>query len=206
MMNPPKNQTPWDARIARWMLYPVSKNRFLHPNLFTTFRLLTGSYGATLFMLEAHMSASLLFVLSNFLDHFDGELARMTNRSSRFGHFFDLFSDFVVTTGTFFCIGLGFYLQTEQNTYIFMGAITGISIMAIFHMRHLIEESEGKAGTAQPNAFGFEAEDILYLLPLVVAFECLEKFMMLASVGAPIATFVVLKQLVNVRKKRGTAS
>ena len=41
MIEPLKKQTPWDARIARWMLYPVSKNRFLHPNLFTAFRLVT---------------------------------------------------------------------------------------------------------------------------------------------------------------------
>ena len=203
MIDPLKNQKPWDARIARWMLYPISKNRFLNPNIFTTFRLVTGVYGAVLFMVGDHMTASLLFVLSNFLDHFDGELARMTNRSSRFGHFFDLFADFVVTTGTFFCIGLGFYLQTEREIYAFMGAIAGISIMAIFHMRHLIEESEGKAGTAQPNVFGFEAEDILYLLPLVVAFDFLEVFITVASVGAPIAMLFVLKQLVNLKKREG---
>lgn len=184
------------------MLNFVPERPFFHPNLFTTLRLLTGSYGALLFVFEYHMAAALLFVLSNFLDHFDGELARMTNRGSKFGHYFDLCSDFFVTTSTFFCIGLSFYIQTEKLIFVLMGIVSGTSIMAIFHIRHLIEEAEGKAGTAQPNAFGFEAEDVLYLLPLLVVFNLLEIFIALASVGAPIAMILVLKQLTGFRKQK----
>ena len=167
-------------RLTQWALNPISRIRFFHPNLFTLARLATGVYGAILFAKGLPMIAALLFVLSNFLDHFDGELARMTNQSSKFGHYFDLFSDFVVTSGTFLCIGLGFYCQREESLFILMGITSGISIMAIFQMRHLIESVLGKEGTTQPSAFGFEAEDILYVLPLVVAFDLLEVFLMLA--------------------------
>ena len=189
-------EKPWDATIAAWMLRPIARFPLLHPNHFTGARLITGIYGSLLFATGSNnLTAALFFVLSNFLDHFDGELARMTNRSSKFGHYFDLISDFIVTSGAFFCIGFGFYTKNENPLFILMGVFSGLSIMATFHMRHLIESKEGKKGTIQPSAFGFEAEDVLYFLPAIVFFDSLELFLLLASIGAPIAMLLVLTQL-----------
>lgn len=41
--------------------------------------------------------AALLLIASNFLDHTDGELARISGKSSRIGHVYDLASDAAVT-------------------------------------------------------------------------------------------------------------
>ena len=51
--------------------------------------------------------AALLLILSNFLDHSDGELARMSGKTSRIGHLYDLASDAAVTILLFVAIGIG---------------------------------------------------------------------------------------------------
>ena len=51
--------------------------------------------------------AALLFVLSNFADHTDGELARLSGKTSRLGHTYDLASDAAVMILLFVAIGIG---------------------------------------------------------------------------------------------------
>ncbi len=199
----PDKKKPWDAKLAKRLVSPLRDLPLIHPNLFTSARLTLGLLGAWLFSSGTdNTTAALCFAFSNFLDHFDGELARMTDRTTKFGHYYDLISDFLVTVGTFFCIGVGIANQGENSWGIIMGSIAGVSIMIIFQLRGLIEKSEGKAGTAQPNFFGFEAEDVLYLLPLVAIFDLLESFLILATFGAPLAAILVSVQFVNVFKDR----
>ena len=199
----PDRRKPWDAKLAERLVSPLCDLPLVHPNLFTSGRLAVGLLGAWLFSLgTANTTAALCFAFSNFLDHFDGELARMTNRTTKFGHYYDLISDFLVTAGTFFCIGVGIAAQDENSWTIIMGAITGVSIMIIFQLRNLIEESEGKDFTTQPSFFGFEAEDVLYLLPLVTIFDLLEIFLILATLGAPVAAILVAIQFINVFRGR----
>ena len=82
---------PWDARAAALLVRPFVDTR-LHPNALTTLRLLVGLAGAWLFATGSQFNlAALCIVLSNFLDHTDGELARMSGKMSVFGHRYDLF-------------------------------------------------------------------------------------------------------------------
>ena len=46
-------------------------------------------------------------MLSNFVDHTDGELARISGKSSRIGHFYDLACDALVTVMLFVGMGVG---------------------------------------------------------------------------------------------------
>ena len=64
----------------------------------------------------------------------------------------------------------------------------------IFHLRYLIEDRVGKVGTQQPGLGGFEAEDVLYLLPIVTMCEGLQLFLHAAMIGAPIGAMIVYRQ------------
>ena len=87
---------PWDVQLARWLIRPLVDS-WVHPNLLTTVRLGVGVGGAALFATgSAFNLGAVLIVLSNFLDHTDGELARLSGKTSRFGHVYDLFSDALV--------------------------------------------------------------------------------------------------------------
>src|SRR6202050_2804104 len=86
---------PWDARLARRLVAPL-KDSWVTPNHLTTVRLGVGLAAAAAFLPGTYgwsNIAALLLILSNFLDHTDGELARISGRSSRIGHLYDLASD-----------------------------------------------------------------------------------------------------------------
>src|SRR3984893_17283490 len=92
-------QRPWDARLARRLVTPL-KDTWVTPNHLTTVRLAFGLAAAAAFLPGTYgwsNLGALLLVLSNFLDHTDGELARISGKSSRIGHIYDLASDAVVT-------------------------------------------------------------------------------------------------------------
>jgi hypothetical protein len=56
-------------------------------------------------------AGAFLIMLSNFVDHTDGELARISGKSSKIGHFDDLASDAVITVLLFVCMGAGLAAQ-----------------------------------------------------------------------------------------------
>ena len=187
---PSNSQKPWDAKLAAWLISPLI-NSPVHPNVLTTVRLLVGLAGSVMFALGEHFNgAALLIVTSNFLDHTDGELARYSGKMSVFGHRYDLASDALVTIGMFFGIGIGLS-PTLGDVSVWLGLVAGVAVAGIFHFRNQLENVQGKSATKQPMFLGFEAEDILYLMPLVTLSEQLPLFLKAASIGAPIALVVV---------------
>ena len=186
---------PWDARIAATIVSPFSNSRYVQPNHFTLARLIVGLIGAACFAAgRCPNTAALLIVLSNFLDHTDGELARMTGKTSRFGHYFDLGSDAAVTISMFVGIGIGLEQQGTNIWPSVLGGVAGIAVATIFHLRNLIERQHGKSATRQAQVGGFEIEDMLYLLPLVTWFNLLDHFLYAAAIGAPCACAIVACQ------------
>lgn len=192
---------PWDARAAAWLIRPFIGSAVVQPNHFTTLRLLVGLGGAACFAFDQRPNvAALLIVLSNFLDHTDGELARLGNKSSRFGHYYDLVSDALVTVGMFVGIGIGLAAGPLGPLALGMGAAAGIAVALIFHLRNRIEGVHGKSATRQPRWAGFEAEDVLYLMPLVTLSDTLAWFLVAAAVGAPIAAAMVGAQYLRLMR------
>lgn len=183
---------PWDARAAAWLIRPWISSPRVMPNHFTALRLLVGLAGAALFATgDAPNLAALLIVLSNFLDHTDGELARLGNKGSRFGHYFDLASDALVTVAMFTGIGIGLSHGPLGHVASALGIVAGLAVAVIFHLRNRMENHHGKSATQQAQFAGFEAEDVLYLLPLVTLANGLEGFLYAAAVGAPLAAVFV---------------
>ena len=80
------------------MMRPLVRRR-VNPNHVTTARLAVGMLAMAGFATGGYLwtnIGALLFVLSSLLDHADGELARMTGQTSRFGHVYDLASDALI--------------------------------------------------------------------------------------------------------------
>jgi archaetidylinositol phosphate synthase len=198
MLNPqeltfaqPESARPWDARLARFLVMPL-RHSWVHPNHLTTVRLLVGLSAALLFAQGTYAwtnFAGLMLVLSNFLDHTDGELARLSGKTSHFGHVYDLASDAVVTILVFMAIGVG--VATGSHTdlpvpALLLGAVAGTAISIIFFMRMRIEASHGKTATKQANFGGFETEDVLYLMPLATLSNVMMPLLVTAAICAPL--------------------
>jgi phosphatidylglycerophosphate synthase len=182
---------PWDARLARRLVAPLC-NSWVTPNHLTTLRLGVGLAAAAAFTPGSFgwsNVAALLLVLSNFLDHADGELARMSGKSSRFGHVYDLASDAAVTILLFIAIGVGVAKKPEIAAGIApaaLGLLAGTAIALIFYLRMRIETLLGKSGTQQASLGGFETEDVLYLLPLATLCNALAPLLLVASICSPL--------------------
>lgn len=204
----PRVQRPWDARLARGLVAPLAASP-VTPNHLTTVRLAVGLAGAAAFTQGTYgwsNIAALLVVLSNFLDHADGELARLSGKTSRAGHVYDLASDAAVTILLFVAMGIGIGTSSDNLLAVpppVLGAIAGAAIALIFYLRMRIEEMGGKAASRQASLGGFETEDILYLLPLVTLCNGVAPFLIAASMGAPLfAVWVVVDYRRAVRRSK----
>jgi phosphatidylglycerophosphate synthase len=193
----PIAQRPWDARLARRLVTPLINSR-VTPNHLTTVRLCVGLAAAAAFMPGTYgwsNLAALLLIVSNFLDHTDGELARLSGKSSRFGHVYDLASDAAVTIFLFIAIGAGVGAHPAASLRIppvALGLIAGCSVALIFFLRMRIEDMAGKAANQQASLVGIETEDVLYLLPLVTLGNAEVPFLITAALCAPLfATWVL---------------
>ena len=190
------NSKPIDARLAGKLVYPLRHSR-VTPNHLTTLRLAFGICAAVFFGLGSYAwanAAAICFVISNFLDHADGELARLTGNMSKTGHYYDLASDAVVNILLFIGIGIGLMQGNLGGFALSMGIVAGVAVAAVFHMRLYIEDTLGKDDARQPNIGLLEAEDILYLLPLVTFFDLLKPFLIMATIGAPLFSLWVLRE------------
>jgi phosphatidylglycerophosphate synthase len=219
MLNPellshplPAAHRPWDARLARRLVAPLVHS-WVTPNHLTTLRLLVGLAAAAAFIPGSYgwsNIAALLLVLSNFLDHTDGELARMSGKTSRIGHLYDLASDAVVTILLFIAIGVGVAAKPGIDLGLppaILGLAAGTAIALIFYLRMRIEDLSGKAATQQASLGGFETEDVLYLLPLGTLSNALVPMLLAASICAPLyAVWVVIDHQRVLRRDRRMAT
>jgi archaetidylinositol phosphate synthase len=182
---------PWDARLAHRLVAPL-KDSWVTPNHLTTLRLGVGLAAAAAFTRGTYgwsNLAALLLIVSNFLDHTDGELARISGKISRIGHLYDIASDAAVTILIFIAIGVG--VTTARRIELWpspaiLGTISGSAIALIFYLRMRMEAMLGKAFTRQAYLAGFETEDVLYLLPLITLCNGTAPFLLIAAICAPL--------------------
>jgi len=186
---------PWDQRIARIAARPLARTS-VTPNLVTTVSLLLAIACALLYAMGGNAAdiGAVCFILAFWLDHVDGELARMTGRTSALGHYYDLAAGGVLLTGLFVGMGYGMPESTLGGYATLLGVAAGVTIAVIFVLRMKLEERGGKTATAQNNVLGFETEDMMYLTGPITWLDGLDSFLLLTAIGAPIYAVYALWQ------------
>lgn len=178
---------PLDARIAARLIRPLAATA-LRPNHVTTVGLAVGLGAAALYArggAAAHVAAA-LYVAAVVIDHADGELARMTRRTSAFGHRYDRVVDLAVKTAVFAGIGVGLREGPLGAWAPLLGLVAGLSFTTIFMLRSRLARRLGAAAFVQPAAGPFELEDILYVIAPVTWLGLLSPFLVVAAAGAPL--------------------
>lgn len=166
------------------------------PNQVTTVSVAVGVLAAGLFALgggATHVGA-LCFILAFWLDHADGELARMTGRTTVGGHYYDLAAGGAVLVTLFIGIGFGQQAGPLGAWSLVLGVGAGVAIAVIFVLRMELERRAGKAAACQPRLLGFELEDVMYLVGPITWLGLLQPFLVLAGIGAPLFALFVLWQ------------
>jgi len=169
---------PWDRRLARWLIAPLTRTR-LHPNHFTTLTLILGLASAWVFALpgrEWDWLAAALFMAAVLSDHLDGEFARATGKQSELGHRYDFIVGGVNYTVLFIGIGIGLYYEYGMPALI-LGLLGGLANPFTLYMRMTMDQELGSEAVQHPAWGGFEIEDFVYLIgPLTWIFTVIVFF------------------------------
>lgn len=189
---------PYDQRIARTFVRPLA-NTFVTPNMITALTAILAIAGALMIAtgdrVWMHWGAG-VFVLARFLDHFDGELARLQGTSSRLGYYLDYAAGAGGYTALFICLGIGHWIQGNLGLWaLLLGAAGAASVLISTFVNLRIDEARVSAEAGNPNGGdsvgypalgGFELEDGMYLLAPITWLGWLLPFFVAAGIGAAI--------------------
>ncbi|WP_026873519.1 CDP-alcohol phosphatidyltransferase family protein [Inquilinus limosus] len=193
--------TSWTHRLTRIMVRPLVGTR-VTPNHLTTARLLTGLASAGAFAVgDARWTfwGGVIWLVSCLLDRADGELARLGNSSSRFGHIYDYYSDITVNALMFLAIGIGLRTGWLGSA----GPLLGILASAGVLLASILSERLEAAGAVETKAYvgilGFDFDDALYLFAPAAWFGLFPYILIGAAIGGP---FFAILTAVRLRAAR----
>ena len=170
------------APIRRLAKTPVT------PNQLTTLRLVTGLGAAAAFALGSepfrHLGAG-VFILSVLLDRADGELARLSGKTSRTGHVYDLFADAICNAVIFVGLGVGLRASHLGSWAILMGALAGGAVATILALNVRMERAAGERTAELPSFAGFDVDDAILAVPLAVWLGWEVPLLVAATIAAP---------------------
>ncbi|MBE0530571.1 MAG: CDP-alcohol phosphatidyltransferase family protein [Rhodospirillales bacterium] len=178
----------WTHKMARVVILPLV-NTPVTPNHITTLRLVTGLAACAAFAVGERswdVTGGWLWLLSAFLDRADGELARVSGKTSPWGHKYDMVADISVTALFFLGAGIGLRVTDLGGWAILMGAMGAAGVIVAEILAEVIDRANQDTGEkAYPGFAGFDFDDVLYLFAPVVWLGWQMPFVVGAAVGAP---------------------
>lgn len=193
----------WIHKFSRVLVQPLVDTP-VTPNHLTTGRLLFGLAAAVCFGFDSNnlnIIGAIAFVISMVLDRADGELARLSGKSSRFGAIYDLVTDAICNSALFIGIGIAATDTTLGQWAIVLGVIAGVCISIIFYTVIQVA-SEVKASAASFNAFaGFDPDDAIVIVPIGVVFGIGPVLLVLAAIITPFVAIYIGYDMYQRRKQ-----
>lgn len=201
------NKPPYDQRIARVLVRPLARLG-VTANQITAVSLVLALGAGWLFALGGspaiHWAAG-IFVLARFLDHFDGELARLTGTASRFGYYFDYITGGLSHAVLFAGIGWGLAGGPLGGWALAFGLAGCASALLAMGLNLDLDRQLGLGedeAVGYPGWAGFELEDGIYLLAPVTWLGWLEPFLVAAGIGATVYLLWTLGRVLRARMAR----
>ncbi len=194
----------WDQRVAALVVKALAPLG-VHPNLVSIVAMCSAWTALWLYARGPGTwdIGALFLIFAMFLDHVDGQLARATGKVSRLGYHLDHIASGNTYATVFIGIGLGLADGRFGAWSIPLGVLAGLTIAVIFSVRFGVKEKWGPGAVDQPNAAGFEMEDVMYLVAPVTWLGLVDWFLLAAAIGAPL---FLLSQIGNyLRRKRAAA-
>lgn len=174
--------------VARWMIFPLI-NSWVTPNHITSLRLISGVAAAACFATGSYLwllAGGLLFALSMLCDRADGELARLSNKSSRLGHWYDLICDMLVNIVVFIGIGYGLRGDAGLNSWaLSMGVVSGICIGLIFIIVFQFHRRGSHPSIVFKYPKGFDLDDSLFIIPILACLDLMMPLLIAAVLVSP---------------------
>ncbi|MBT5413561.1 MAG: CDP-alcohol phosphatidyltransferase family protein [Rhodospirillaceae bacterium] len=174
-------------RGVRVLVRPLVRTS-IKPNQITTLRLAAGFGTAAALAVGEPLWWNIgagLFVLSAILDRADGELARLSGRTSPGGHVYDLVSDALSNALVFVGLGIGLRDSVLGHWSIPMGVAAGGAIALILWAVMAIEARQGSRAAELQGSGGFDPDDAILAVPVFIWFGAMQELLIAAAIGAP---------------------
>ncbi|MBM3565717.1 MAG: CDP-alcohol phosphatidyltransferase family protein [Alphaproteobacteria bacterium] len=187
----------WIHRVARVAIVrPLAKTP-VTPNQVTAVRLAVGITAAAWLAVGHEPCLNYiagLFVFGMLLDRADGDLARLTGRTSPRGHIYDLISD--AASNALIFVGLGFALRNGSFGLwaIPMGVAAGLSVAAILWAVMRVEDAQGARAAELGGIAGFDPDDAMLIVPVSIWLGGEAILLTAAAVGAPLFALLFLRK------------
>ena len=123
-----------NRRISQWVTPRLLPLR-VTPNQVTLLSLAAGLIGAWHFQEgtgRAWLAGAVWLQVSYLLDNCDGELARMTGRSTGFGSWLDTIADCIVHAAFFFSLGLGISRSHSHPIWLWLGVLAAAGVFLTY--------------------------------------------------------------------------
>lgn len=176
---------PLDQRLARRLVTPLRRTP-VTPNQITALSLGLAIAAGALFSTGSARAAAWaagLFALGRFLDHADGELARLQGRASRFGYYFDYAVGALSSAALFVGIGIGFPHGALGQWSVAVGWAAAVCALTAMALGVGVDSRHGGQAGGYPARWGFELEDGIYLVAPITWLGGLDWFFILAASG-----------------------
>jgi archaetidylinositol phosphate synthase len=165
------------------------------PNHLTTLRLATGLAAAVALAAPAAgwlAPGIALLVLSLLLDRADGELARLSGRTSQSGHRYDLIADGISNGAVFVGIGVGLAHGPLGGVALVLAAVAGAAIMLAEILVMRLDQAGVRSSAELGGRWGFDPDDAMFLVPVGLALGWGEPVLIAAGIAAPLVVVVFL--------------
>jgi len=190
-------ETPWDQRLARWLVRPLARTP-LRPNHITTLSLALGVAAGGLFACGEARAAgwgAALFMLARFVDHADGELARLTGRTSRIGYCYDYVAGALSSVALFAGIGVGYAGGPLGVWALALGLTASVAALAGLGFGLAADARRGSDDGPYPQWGPVELEDGIYLIGPITWLGGLAGFFVLGALGQIVFSAFRLRDL-----------
>ena len=175
----------WTHKIARICVLPLI-NTSISPNHITVIRLITGLLACAAFASKLNIIGGIFWLISTFLDRADGELARVSGKTTEWGHKFDYYCDTFITALFFISIGINLRDNLPGYWSISLGICAALGVIFTEIYAEIIDQKkQSTSEKAYPGIMGFDFDDILYLFAPIVWLNWHLPFLIGASIGAP---------------------
>lgn len=189
----------------------------LSPNQVTLLSLGAGLWGAWCFLRgdpKGWILGALALQVSYVLDNCDGELARMTGRSSGLGSWLDTLSDCLIHMAFFLSLGIGLYRVDADPRWQILGVVTAGGVF-LTYLTYLIEQVQQRGreawihpdppGSEQPERFTGKLKKVLRedFSLVVLASALLGRMGWLLVAGLIGAALYSILNLVSIARRAG---